>query len=172
MKHLPEWPAPLLRKWLLSAAIGLGCLLVGITMYFALDDKVMLMLSILLTLLTAGYCTMLYRQIGCEAYECVEGVCIKIQKAPLRKQRSLCLLTDSGIEHMVTLDTRIPVRIGNCYRLFYLATEDDGLYQFFPAPQRFLALEDLGKYMFTDIPQDIEDLEHSHSHPSSIFNEQ
>ena len=85
MKHLPEWPAPLLRKWLLSAAIGLGCLLVGITMYFALDDKVMLILSILLTLLTAGHCTMLYRQIGHEAYECVEGVCIKIQKAPLRK---------------------------------------------------------------------------------------
>lgn len=38
MKHLPEWPAPLLRKWLLSSAIGLGCLLVGIIMYFALDD--------------------------------------------------------------------------------------------------------------------------------------
>lgn len=59
MKHLPEWPAPLLRKWLLSAAIGLGYLLVGIIMYFALDDKVMLILSILLTLLTAGRCTML-----------------------------------------------------------------------------------------------------------------
>ena len=79
MKHLPEWPTPLLRKWLLSAAIGLGCLLVGIIVFVALDDKV------LLTLLTAGHCTMLYRQIGCEAYECVEGVCIKSQKAPLRR---------------------------------------------------------------------------------------
>ena len=49
MKHLPEWPVPLLRKWLLSAAIGLGCLLVGIIMYIALADKVMLMLSILMS---------------------------------------------------------------------------------------------------------------------------
>lgn len=156
MKHLPEWPAPLLRKWLLSAAIGLGCLLVGIIMYFALADKVMLMLSILLTLLTAGHCTILYRQIGREAYECVEGVCIKIQKAPLRKQRSLCLLTDGGIEHTVTLDTRIPVRIGNRYRLFYL-TADDEPYQIFPAQQQFLALEDLGEYQVSDILQEAEE---------------
>lgn len=157
MKHLPEWPVPLLRKWLLSAAIGLGCLLVGIIMFVALVDKVMLMLSILLTLLTAGRCMILYRQIGREAYECVEGVCIKIQKAPLRKQRSLCLITDSGIEHTVTLDTRVPVRIGNCYRLFYLATEDDGMYQIFPAPQQFLALEDLGEYQVSDILQETEE---------------
>lgn len=157
MKHLPEWPVPLLRKWLLSAAIGLGCLLVGIIMFVALADKVMLMLSILLTLLTAGRCMILYRQIGREAYECVEGVCIKIQKAPLRKQRSLCLLTDSGIEHTVTLDSRVPVRIGNCYRLFYLSTEDDGIYQFFPAPQQFLALEDLGEYQVPDILQETEE---------------
>lgn len=157
MKHLPEWPTPLLRKWLLSAAIGFGCLIVGIIMFVALDDKVMLILSILLTLLTAWHCTMLYRQIGREAYECVEGVCIKIHKAPLRKQRSLCLLTDSGIEHTVTLDTRIPVRIGNCYRIFYLATEDDGPYQFFPAPQQFLALEDLGEYQVSDILQKAEE---------------
>ena len=156
MKHLPEWPAPLLRKWLLSAAIGLGYLLVGIIMYFALDDKVMLILSILLTLLTAGRCTMLYRQIGHDAYEYVEGVCIKIQKAPLLKQRSLCLLTDSGIEHTVTLDTRIPICIGNYYRLFYLATEVDGLYQLFPTPQQFLALEDLGEYTIPDATHDVE----------------
>ena len=158
MKHLPEWPAPLLRKWFLSAAIGLGCLLVGIIMYVALDDKVMLMLSILLTLLTTGRCMILYRQIGREAYECVEGVCIKIQKAPLRKQRSLCLLTDSGIEHTVTLDARIPVRIGNCYRLFYLATADDGMYQLFSAQQQFLALEDLGEYQVSDILQEAEEV--------------
>lgn len=146
MKHLLEWPVPLLRKWLLSAAIGLGYMIAGIIMYVALADVVMLMLSIMLTLLSAGRCVLLYRQIGREAYACVEGVCIKIQKAPLRKQRSLCLLTDSGAEHTVTLDKRIPVRIGNCYRLFYPATENDSPHQFFFARQQFLALEDLGEY--------------------------
>ena len=156
MKHLPEWPAPLLRKWLLSAVIGLGFLIVGSIMYVALNDKIMLLLSIPLTLLSTGRCALLYRQIGHEAYECVEGVCIKIQKAPLLKQRSLCLLTDSGIEHTVTLDSRISVRIGNCYRLFYLAAEDDAMYQLFHAPQQFLALEDLGEYTIPDATRDAE----------------
>lgn len=157
MKHLPEWPAPLLHKWLLSAALGLGFLTVGSIMYFALDDKIMLMLSLPLTLLSAGRCVLLYRQIGRGAYECVEGVCIKIQKAPLRKQRSLCLITDSGIEHTVTLDSRISVRIGNSYRLFYLAAADDGPFQFISAQQQFLALEDLGEYVVPDSSQDTEE---------------
>ena len=156
MKHLPEWPVPLLRKWLLSAALSVGFLIVGSIMYIALDDKIMLMLSLPLSLLNAGRCVLLYRQIGRDAYECVEGVCIKIQKAPLRKQRSLCLITDSGIEHTVTLDARIPVRIGNSYRLFYL-TADDEPYQIFPAQQQFLALEDLGEYQVSDILQEAEE---------------
>lgn len=157
MKHLSEWPAPLLRKWLLYAALGVGFLIVGSIMYIALDDKIMLMLSLPLSLLSAGRCVLLYRQIGWDAYECVEGVCIKIQKAPLRKQRSLCLITDSGIEHTVTLDARIPVRIGNSYRLFYLAATDDGPSPFFSTHQQFLALEDLGEYVLPDSSQDAEE---------------
>ena len=156
MKHLSEWPAPLLRKWLLSAALGVGFLIIGSIMYIALDDIIMLMLSLPLSLLSAGRCILLYRLIGRDAYDCVEGVCIKIQKAPLRKQRSLCLLTDSGIEHTVTLDTRIPVRIGNCYRLFYLAATDDGPSPFFATHQQFLALEDLGEYMVPNSSQTAE----------------
>ena len=159
MKHLPEWPAPLLRKWLLSAALSFGFLIVGSIMYIALDDQIMLMLSLPLSLLSAGRCVLLYRQIGRDAYECVEGVCVKIQKAPLRKQRSLCLITDSGIEHMVTLDARIPVRIGNCYRLFYLSAADDGTHQTLSAQQQFLALEDMGEYIFSDASQDTENTE-------------
>ena len=56
----------------------------------------------------------------------------------------------------MTLDTRIPVRIGNRYRLFYL-TADDEPYQIFPAQQQFLALEDLGEYQVSDILQEAEE---------------
>ena len=63
----------------------LPILIVGSIMYIALDDKIMLMLSLPLMLLSAGRCVLLYRQIGRGAYEWVEGVCIKIQKAPLRR---------------------------------------------------------------------------------------
>lgn len=146
MKHLQEWPLPLLRKWLLSCLIGLACLLVGIIMYVVSQDSILLTISILLAVLTCVRCTLLYRQIGNEAYEIIEGVCIKIKKAPLRKQRSLCLLTDSGAEHTVTLEQQMPLRIGNRYRLFYLpanSLEDTG---FTLDETQFLALEDLGEF--------------------------
>lgn len=146
MKHLREWSLPLLRKWLLSCIIGLACLLVGIIMYVVSQDSILLTISILLAVLTCVRCTLLYRQIGNEAYEIIEGVCIKIKKAPLRKQRSLCLLTDSGAEHTVTLEQQMPLRIGNRYRLFYLPANSLADTGFTLDETQFLALEDLGEF--------------------------
>lgn len=146
MKHLRDWHLPLLRKWLLSCLIGLVCLLVGIIMYVASGDGILLTISILLAILTCMRCTLLYRQIGNEAYEIIEGVCIKIKKAPLRRQRSFCLLTDSGAEHTVTLEQQMPIRIGNRYRLFYLTADSLADTGFTLDGNQFLALEDLGEF--------------------------
>lgn len=143
MKHLQQWPLPLQRRWLLSCIIGLGYLLVGIIMYITAKDQILLTISILLTVLTAIRCTVLYRQIGREAYEVIEGVCIKLKKAPLRKQRSLCLLTDTGTEHSLTLGEKTPICIGHRYRFFYLLSESNAA---FIHAHQFLALEDLGEF--------------------------
>ena len=40
-----EWPAVLRRRWLLTGAAGGGFLLVGLAVFFALEDRVLLMLS-------------------------------------------------------------------------------------------------------------------------------
>ena len=48
MEKLKAWPPVLLRKWLLTCVIGIGCLLVGIVMFLAAGDRVMLMISGLL----------------------------------------------------------------------------------------------------------------------------
>ena len=53
MEKLKAWPPVLLRKWLLTCVIGIGCLLVGIVMFLAAGDRVMLMISGLLALMTA-----------------------------------------------------------------------------------------------------------------------
>ena len=88
-------------------------------------------------------CTLLYQQIGREAYEVIEGVCIKLKKAALRKQRSLCLLTDTGAEHSLTLGEKTPICIGHRYRFFYLLSESNAA---FIHAHQFLALEDLGEF--------------------------
>ena len=149
MEKLKTWPPVLFRKWLLTCVIGIGCLLVGIVMFLAAGDRVMLMISGLLALMTALRSVTFFRLVSKQAYETVEGVCIGIKKAPLRKQRSLCLLTESGAEHTITLDKQTPVRISNCYRAYFqpsgTASEAAPL-QSFLAQDQFLALEDLGEY--------------------------
>ena len=104
MEKLKGWPSVLLRKWLLTCVIGIGCLLVGIVMFFTADDRVMLIISGLLALLTALRCIAFFRLVSRQEYETVEGVCIAMKNAPLRRQRSLCLLTETGAEHTITLD--------------------------------------------------------------------
>ena len=49
------WPAVLRRRWLLTGAAGIGFLLVGLAVFFALEDRVLLILSGMLT-----FCTLLH----------------------------------------------------------------------------------------------------------------
>lgn len=147
MKVLREWPFALKQRWLLSCAAGVGCFAVGIIVSIVLRDRTLLTLSILLALGCTVRCIHMYRQIVSEAYAVVEGVCIRIKKAPLRKQQEICLLTESGTEHSVTLSRQTPIRIGNCYRMYFCANNNEQAVTLRLLDQhQFLALEDLGKY--------------------------
>lgn len=142
MGRLKQWPPVLLRRWLLQAATGLGCLMSGAVVSLASGDRVLLTLSILLALLTALRCVCLYRMIDKGAYEAVEGVCIRIKYAPLRKQRSISLLTEGGMEREVLADKRIRVQVGHYYRVYLQHTP---VFQTDTLPVQSLALEDLGE---------------------------
>ena len=63
MGRLKQWPPALLRRWLLQAASGLGCLAVGSIVFLAVGDSVLLSLSVLLALLTSLRCASFYRLI-------------------------------------------------------------------------------------------------------------
>lgn len=141
MGRLKQWPPALLRRWLLQAASGLGCLAVGSIVFLAVGDSVLLSLSVLLALLTSLRCASFYRLIDKGAYEAVEGVCIRIKHAPLCKQRSMSLLTADGTEQTIQAHKRTPVQVGHCYRVYLQRAP---AYQTDTLPVQFLALEDLG----------------------------
>ena len=42
---LGAWPPPLLRRWVLTIAAGVGFLLVGVAVWLAAGDQIMLILS-------------------------------------------------------------------------------------------------------------------------------
>ena len=48
MRQFRDWPAALQRKWLLSWAAGAAFLTVGITVFLALEDRPLLIISTLL----------------------------------------------------------------------------------------------------------------------------
>ena len=50
MKRFKEWPAALQRRWALLISACAGILLVGLAVFFAFNDTMMLALSSLLTL--------------------------------------------------------------------------------------------------------------------------
>lgn len=148
MKKFHEWPAALQRRWLLSGAAGLGFLAVGLVVFLVLQDRTLLMLSILLALCVTLRCVSFYRMARSDGYEVVEGVCIELGRSGMKKQRRVRLLQMDGNEYAVMLDKRTTLRIGNLYRLYFRQTppsQMSGLEQHL-AQDQFLGLEDLGEY--------------------------
>lgn len=148
MKKFREWPAVLQRRWLLSGAAGLGFLAVGLLVFFTLHDRALLMISALLALCIALRCVSFYRMARSDGYEVVEGVCIELGRPGMKKQRSVRLLQMDGNEYAVMLDKRMPLRIGNLYRLYFRQAPPNqisGLERYL-AQDQFLGLENLGEY--------------------------
>lgn len=49
MQQFKHWPTALQRRWLLSWAAGGAFLVIGVAVFFALDDQALLVISILLS---------------------------------------------------------------------------------------------------------------------------
>lgn len=150
MASFREWPAVLQRRLVLSALLGVGFLLVGLAVFFSLRDRMLLIISGMLTACMVWRCVSFYRVAAAGVYEVVEGVCIAVGRAGMRKQRSVRLLTLDGNEYSVMLDKRTPLRIGNHYRVYFrrdLAAADlPPFLQSNFSTDQFLALEDMGEY--------------------------
>ena len=112
MSGFENWPAPILRRWLLSAAAGPVILLIG------LHDPTLLTLSSLLASCIVVRCILLFQAIRQGAYETVEGVCVAIRRAPLGGHQRIRLMDDSGTAHDLLLDRRQRFLIGSSYRIY------------------------------------------------------
>lgn len=118
MSGFENWPAPILRRWLLSAAAGPVIFLIGITVRIALHDPTLLTLSTLLASCMVVRCILLFQTIRHGDYETVEGVCVTIRRAPLGGHQRIRLMDDSGSAHDLLLDRYQKFLIGNSYRVY------------------------------------------------------
>ena len=113
MSGFENWPAPILRRWLLSAAAGPVIFLIGLAGRIALHDPTLLTLSTLLASCMVVRCILLFQAIRHGDYETVEGVCVAIRRAPLGGHQRIRLMDESGTAHDLLLDCRQRFLIGS-----------------------------------------------------------
>ena len=118
MSGFENWPAPILRRWLLSAAAGPVIFLIGLAGRIALHAPTLLTLSTLLATCIVVRCILLFQAIRQGDYETVEGVCVAIRRASLRGHQRIRLMDDSGTAHDLLLDRRQRFLIGSSYRIY------------------------------------------------------
>ena len=118
MSGFESWPAPILRRWLLSAAAGPFIFLTGLAGRIALHDPVLLTLSALLASCMVVRCILLFRMIRQGDYETLEGVCVTVRRTPLGGHQRIRLMDDSGTAHDLLLDRRQRFLIGSSYRVY------------------------------------------------------
>ena len=87
-----EWPAVLRRRWLITGAAGFGFLLVGLAVFFALGDRVLLMLSGMLTLCTLLHCVEYYCTVRSRRYQAIEATCVALGRTGIGRQRKVRLV--------------------------------------------------------------------------------
>ena len=104
MRQFRDWPAALQRKWLLSWAAGAAFLTVGITVFLALEDRPLLIISTLLAACVALRCMAFYRTAAGGNYEVITGICVGLGHAGLRRSRTVRMLLTDGTEYEVALD--------------------------------------------------------------------
>lgn len=150
MQQFKHWPAALQRKWLISWVAGAAFLIIGFAAFFALNDRALLVISILLAACIIVRCLSLYRTVATGSYKIISGVCIGLGHARLKRFRTVRLLLTDGTEYEVALDKRISLRIGNCYLLYFQipspASDQRGLPGQAMLDSQFMALTDLGEY--------------------------
>ena len=144
MSGFENWPAPILRRWLLSAAAGPGIFLIGLAGRIALHDPTLLTISTLLASCIVVRCILLFQAIRQGAYETVEGVCVAIRRASLRGHQRIRLMDDSGTAHDLLLDRRQKFLVGSSYRV-YLQSPPGAVLPGVRIPRgALLGLEELG----------------------------
>ena len=144
MSGFENRPAPILRRWLLSAAAGPVIFLIGLAGRIALHDPTLLTLSALLASCVGVRCILLFQAIRQGDYETVEGMCVAIRRAPLGGHQRIRLMDESGTAHDLLLDRRQRFLIGSSYRIYLQSSPGASLPEARIPRGALLGLEELG----------------------------
>lgn len=127
MKNLTTFPAVLLKKLVMTAAIGPVCFLFGTVYYLYANDKIFLCISLIVMVACLFKAAMLYLTISRKEYYELNGVCIRVADKPFSKYRKIRLLDDSMIETELMLKKESKILIGCRYRFYFIKKPENNL---------------------------------------------
>jgi hypothetical protein len=150
MNTLKNCPKALAHKILLTALIGAGCLFVGAAYYIFSKDSITLALSGFVFVFSIVRSAGLYGTVTKQKYEVIEGTCIGVSSKVFRKQLTVKLMVDAGIETSLRLGKQAKIRIGFRYRFYFKEGEHLSLgNEYFDtalSSDHFLGFEELGEF--------------------------
>lgn len=123
MEERKPTPAPIRNKLILTAVIGVVCLLIGIAMFLFAKDRMMLFLSMTVFFISLYRVWTLWQVINKAKYEIVEGTCVGIVPKPLRKYRKIRMMDDEGNESALLIGKQSKIKIGSRYRFYFKDTQ-------------------------------------------------
>ena len=160
MKTIINAPTPLRRRLRLTVLLGLACLLIGLAVFLFSKDKMMLLLSTAVCILSFCRAYMFYRTISKKEYELVEGTCVGIVPKPMRKYRKVRIMDDEGTESALLLGKHAKIKIGFRYRFYFKSTQrlNCGSEYFDSALSSdcFLGFEELGEIGTDSHPSEVD----------------
>ena len=117
-----SFPAPLKRKMILTALVGIGCFLVGVAFTIFAKDIMMLFLSIAVCTFSFYKSFTMFRVASKKDYEIVEGTCSVIVPKLITKFKKIKITDDEGNETTLLLGKQTKVTIGERYRFYFKKT--------------------------------------------------
>ena len=150
MITLKDCPRVLFRKTLLTLLTGTGCFLFGIAYYLYAADRIFLILSCMVLLISLYKSFHIYSIVAKKGYETVEGICIGITAKLIGKCNKVKMMDDKGIESMLYLNKSCKLKIGYRYKLYFSQGSQINIGSEYLntalATDSFLGYEDLGEF--------------------------
>jgi len=115
-------PKPLFSKLIVQAAIGLFCVLFGCIYAIHANDRMFLILSILIGICCLIRTIGLYRLIHSHSYKVIEGTCTKREPAFFKNTQQILITDNMNQEYRFSLDKSVKLLQGHYYRLYFRKT--------------------------------------------------
>ncbi len=109
----------MLKKLIITVAIGIGCLTLGIIYYRLTSDQIFLILSLIIFAHNAIQSSLLYRIIIKKNYQYYSGICLDIKFKPWAKYQKATFCGDDGQEMTLLLARRSKIKVGNYYGFYF-----------------------------------------------------